>query len=77
MLGHTAISERAIGDASLGNDLFGASSQDLNFTQTTVGDLLFTEISPSVTVTWPEVTHTGDSWTEITHTGDTWTDKTV
>ena len=46
MLGHTAISERAIGDASLGNDLFGASSQDLNFTQTTVGDLLFTEISP-------------------------------
>ena len=44
MLGHTAISERAIGDASLGNDLFGASSQDLNFTQTTVGDLLFTDI---------------------------------
>jgi len=55
----------------------GVSSQDLNFTQTTVGDLLFTEISPSVTVTWTEVTHTGDSWTEITHTGDSWTDKTV
>ena len=49
----------------------------INFTQTTVGDLLFTEISPSVTVTWTEVTHTGDSWTEITHKGDTWTDKTV
>ncbi len=55
----------------------GISSQDLNFTQTSVGDLLFTEISPSVTVTWTEVTHTGDSWTEITHTGDSWTDKTV
>ena len=55
----------------------GVSSQNINFTQTSVGDLLFTEISPSVTVTWTEVTHTGDSWTEITHTGDTWTDKTV
>ena len=54
----------------------GASSQNINFTQTSVGDLLFTEIPPSVTVTWTEITHTGDSWTEITHTGDTWTDIT-
>ena len=54
----------------------GVSSQNINFTQTSVGDLLFTDISPSVTVTWTEITHTGDSWTEITHTGDTWTDIT-
>ena len=76
MLGHTAISERAIGDASLGNDLFGASSQDLNFTQTSVGAILWEEVDPSVTVTWTETTHTGDSWTEITHTGDSWTEVT-
>ena len=54
----------------------GASSQNMNFTQTSVGDLLFTDISPSVTVTWTEITHTGDTWTDITHTGDTWTDIT-
>ena len=52
----------------------GASTQDFNLTQTATGELLFTEIVPSVTVTYTEITHTGDSWTEITHTGDTWTD---
>ena len=54
----------------------GASSQNINFTQTSVGDLLFTDISPSVTVTWSNITHTGDSWTDVTHTGDSWTDVT-
>jgi hypothetical protein len=54
--------------------LTGASTQDFNLTQTATGELLFTEIVPSVTVTYTEITHTGDSWTEITHTGDTWTD---
>ena len=52
----------------------GVSTQDFNLTQTATGELLFTEIVPSVTVTYTEITHTGDSWTEITHTGDTWTD---
>ena len=54
--------------------LTGVSTQDFNLTQTATGELLFTEIVPSVTVTYTEITHTGDSWTEITHTGDTWTD---
>ena len=60
---------------SVGNSiLIGTSTQDINSTQTTTGELLFTEIVPSVTVTYTEITHTGDNWTEITHTGDTWTD---
>ena len=60
---------------SVGNaTLTGASTQDFNLTQTATGELLFTEIVPSVTVTYTEITHTGDNWTEITHTGDTWTD---
>jgi hypothetical protein len=54
--------------------LTGVSTQDFNLTQTAIGELLFTEIVPSVTVTYTEITHTGDNWTEITHTGDTWTD---
>ena len=54
--------------------LVGTSTQDINSTQTTTGELLFTEIVPSVNVTYTEITHTGDNWTEITHTGDTWTD---
>jgi len=54
--------------------LVGTSTQDFNLTQTAIGELLFTEIVPSVTVTYTEITHTGDNWTEITHTGDTWTD---
>ena len=54
--------------------LTGVSTQDFNLTQTATGELLFTEIVPSVTVTYTEITHTGDNWTEITHTGDTWTD---
>ena len=57
--------------------LTGASTQDFNLTQTATGELLFTEVTPSVTVTWTEITHTGDSWTEITHTGDTWTDVSI
>ena len=52
----------------------GFSTQSFNLTQTATGELLFTEIVPSVTVTYTEITHTGDNWTEITHTGDTWTD---
>jgi len=52
----------------------GIATLDFNLTQTAIGELLFTEIVPSVTVTYTEITHTGDSWTEITHTGDTWTD---
>ena len=61
--------------STAGNGIFtGASTQDFNLTQTATGELLFTEIVPSVTVTYTEITHTGDNWTEITHTGDTWTD---
>ena len=52
----------------------GFSTQSFSLTQTAIGELLFTEIVPSVTVTYTEITHTGDNWTEITHTGDTWTD---
>ena len=52
----------------------GFSTQSFSLTQTATGELLFTEIVPSVTVTYTEITHTGDTWTEITHTGDTWTD---
>ena len=54
----------------------GVSTQDFNLTQTATGELLFTEIVPSVSVTYTEITHTGDTWTDITHTGDTWTDIT-
>ncbi len=53
----------------------GASSKDLNFTQTSVGDILWEQISHTGD-TWSEITHTGDSWTEITHSGDTWTEVT-
>ena len=60
---------------SVGNSILtGVSTQDFNLTQTATGELLFTEIVPSVTVTYTEITHTGDNWTEITHTGDTWTE---
>jgi hypothetical protein len=62
---------------SVGNSiLVGTSTQDINSTQTATGELLFTEIVPSVNVTYTEITHTGDTWTDITHTGDTWTDIT-
>jgi len=62
---------------SVGNAvLTGVSTQDFNLTQTATGELLFTEIVPSVTVTYTEITHSGDTWTEVTHTGDTWTDIT-
>jgi len=56
--------------------LVGEASLSANLTQTSVGDLLFTDISPSVTVTWSNIAHTGDTWTEVTHTGDSWTDVT-
>ena len=56
--------------------LTGVSTQDFNLTQTATGELLFTEIVPSVSVTYTEITHSGDTWTEVTHTGDTWTDIT-
>ena len=62
---------------SVGNStLTGVSTQDFNLTQTATGELLFTEIVPSVSVTYTEITHSGDTWTEVTHTGDTWTDIT-
>ena len=62
---------------SVGNAvLTGVSTQDFNLTQTATGELLFTEIVPSVSVTYTEITHSGDTWTEVTHTGDTWTDIT-
>ena len=55
--------------------LVDTSTQDLNFTQTTTGELLFTEIDPSVTVTYTEITPSVTAtYTEITHTGDTWTE---
>ena len=64
--------------STAGNGIFtGVSTQDFNLTQTATGELLFTEIVPSVTVTYTEITHTGDNWTEITHTGDTWTDVSI
>ncbi len=43
----------------------GVSTQDFNLTQTATGELLFTEVTPSVTVTWTEITHTGDTWTDV------------
>ena len=53
--------------STAGNGIFtGASTQDFNLTQTATGELLFTEIVPSVTVTYTEITHTGDTWTDIT-----------
>ena len=55
--------------------LVDTSTQNLNFTQTTTGELLFTEIDPSVTVTYTEITPSVTAtYTEITHTGDTWTE---
>ena len=63
-----------IDQTTVGTYQAGGSTQDFNLTQTATGELLFTEIVPSVTVTYTEITHTGDNWTEITHTGDTWTD---
>ena len=61
---------------SVGNSiLIGTSTQDINSTQTTTGELLFTEIDPSVTVTYTEITPSVTAtYTEITHTGDTWTE---
>jgi hypothetical protein len=57
--------------------LVGTSTQDFNLTQTTTGELLFTEIDPSVTVTYTEITPSVTAtYTEITHTGDTWTEIT-
>jgi hypothetical protein len=53
----------------------GISTVSSNFTQTTTGELLFTEIDPSVTVTYTEITPSVTAtYTEITHTGDTWTE---
>jgi len=55
--------------------LVDTSTQNMNFTQTTTGELLFTEIDPSVTVTYTEITPSVTAtYTEITHTGDTWTE---
>ena len=44
----------------------GFSTQSFSLTQTATGELLFTRIVQGVTVTYTEITHTGDNWTEIT-----------
>ena len=50
--------------------LSGVSSQDLNFTKTTSGDILFVEIVPEANETFTEITPSGtETWTEITPSG--------
>ena len=70
----SAFTQTSNGSATLG----GISSQDLNFTKTSSGDILFvnvvtdattetfTEITPSGTETWTEITPSGtETYTEI------------
>ena len=47
------------------------SSQDLNFTKTTIGDILFEEVvTDATTETYTEITPSGtETWTEITPSG--------
>ena len=51
--------------------LAGISSQDLNFTKTSSGDILFVEVNAGVTEeTFTEITPSGtETWTEITPSG--------
>ena len=57
--------------------LAGISSQDLNFTKTSSGDILFVDVvTDATTETYTEVTPSGtETWTEITPSGaETWTE---
>jgi len=50
--------------------LSGVSSQNLNFTKTTSGDILFVAIVPEANETYTEITPSGtETWTEITPSG--------
>ena len=57
--------------------LTGISSQDLNFTKTSSGDILFVDVvTDATTETYTEITPSGtETWTEITPSGaETWTE---
>ena len=48
----------------------GVSLQDLNFTKTTSGDILYVAIVPEANETYTEITPSGtETWTEITPSG--------
>ena len=48
----------------------GVSSQDINFTQTANGDILYEEIVPTDNETYTTITPSGtETWTEITPSG--------
>ena len=50
--------------------LSGVSSQNLNFTKTTSGDILYVAIVPEANETYTEITPSGtETWTEITPSG--------
>ena len=51
--------------------LVGVSSQDLNFTKTSSGDILFVDVvTDATTETYTEITPSGtETWTEITPSG--------
>ena len=57
--------------------LAAISSQDLNFTKTTSGDILYVEVTTDATTeTYTEITPSGtETWTDITPSGaETWTE---
>ena len=57
--------------------LAGISSQDLNFTKTSSGDILYVAVTTDATTeTYTEITPSGtETWTEITPSGaETWTE---
>ena len=57
--------------------LAGISSQDLNFTKTSSGDIMFVDVvTDATTETYTEITPSGtETWTEITPSGaETWTE---
>ena len=69
----SAFTQTADGIAILG----GISSQDLNFTKTTSGDILYVAVTTDATTeTYTEITPSGtETWTEITPSGaETWTE---
>ena len=51
--------------------LSGVSSQDLNFTKTASGDIMFVDVvTDATTETYTEITPSGaETWTEITPSG--------
>jgi len=63
----SAFTQTADGIAILG----GISSQDLNFTKTTSGDIMFVDVvTDATTETYTEITPSGtETWTEITPSG--------